>query len=152
MAMRDWILLTRVSPISEAVTLEKHVHLMDSTPQDVAEAKSLHGSKERQGKFTDQKYFQAVNSKKHLQVRKSLICKWLEAGRVPKEVSCIVHPVFILFPRYLLLMAIRGRAESWRAMWYNPIQCFYSLVVYVLNLQHSNPHQVCASCWAFRVQ
>lgn len=48
---------------SETVILEKHVHLMDSTPQDVAEAKSLHGSKERQGKFMDQNFFQAIKFK-----------------------------------------------------------------------------------------
>lgn len=76
MAMGYRILLTRgVSLTSEAVTLEKHVHLMNSMPQDVADAKSLHGFKKRQGKFTDQKYFKAINSKKHLQVRKSLSCK-----------------------------------------------------------------------------
>lgn len=101
-----------LSPTSEAVTLEQHVCLMDSTPQDVAEAKSLHGSRERQGKFTEQKYFQAVNSKKYLQVRKSLSCKLLEAGRAPKEVPRIVHPVSVLFRRYLLLLAIRDRAGS----------------------------------------
>lgn len=64
-----------VSPTSETVILEKHVNLMDFTPQDVAEAKSLHGSKERQGKFTDENFFQAVNLKKQLQIRKSLRCK-----------------------------------------------------------------------------
>lgn len=109
----DWILLTGgVSPTSETVILEKHVNLMDFTSQDVAEAKNLHGSKERQGKFTDENFFQAVNLKKQLQLRKSLRCKWLETGRVPKEVSCTVHPGFILFPRIPLFDGHQGLGKE----------------------------------------
>lgn len=57
-------MLTRgVSPTSETMIFKKNMNLMDSTPQNVAEAKSLHRSKERQGKFTDQEIFSGCKFK-----------------------------------------------------------------------------------------
>lgn len=70
--------------------------------------------------------------KYHIWLRKSLSCKWLEAGR-----SCWGNITYItaliFFPRYSLLFSVRDRILSQTDLWSDPIQPFWCSCVYILN-------------------